>query len=415
MALVHDMLASTDWDGGVEDAKRRADMPRSISLPVLWEVLSLVEAGIVFLSAILAKLIYINGYLHSSQATLPYAGVGVVGAVIAVVVFRHLDSHNPVRLLRQSIASGTVLFGLCVCMLLLLSLFYLFKVSDDYSRGWMLTWLGVAFIAMLAERGVVSLYTRALVAEGRLVQRVAIYGTKELGEQVRDNLETNNRVRVVGLFEDHRDLRLVDDDQPSGDLGKLIAFGQENEIDRIIVALPPDDHDRLSRVLDEISVLPHEVDLCPEVLTLPCHSYSTRMLGKLRLFEVHRPPLNAQDLLSKTIFDYAIAAVTAVLLLPLFAVVAIAIKLESKGPVLFVQRRHGYNHRVIHVFKFRTMSVMQDGPEIEQTKKDDDRVTRVGRFLRRTSIDELPQLVNVLKGEMSLVGPRPHALAHNDL
>jgi putative colanic acid biosynthesis UDP-glucose lipid carrier transferase len=112
--------------------------------------------------------------------------------------------------------------------------------------------------------------------------------------------------------------------------------------------------------------------------------------------------------------DYLFSGSALVVLMPLFVLVAIAIKLDSRGPVFFRQRRHGFNHRVIRVFKFRTMTVLEDGDVIRQAAQSDQRVTTVGRFLRRTSIDELPQLINVLRGEMSLVGPRPHALAHNE-
>ncbi|MDH3579122.1 MAG: exopolysaccharide biosynthesis polyprenyl glycosylphosphotransferase, partial [Hyphomicrobiales bacterium] len=118
--------------------------------------------------------------------------------------------------------------------------------------------------------------------------------------------------------------------------------------------------------------------------------------------------------LVKAIEDYVLGSLIMLVALPIFAVIAIAIKIDSPGPVFFRQRRHGLNHNIISIFKFRTMNVMEDGDEIKQAKKGDQRVTRVGAFLRKTSLDELPQLFNVLRGEMSLVGPRPHAIAHNN-
>jgi putative colanic acid biosynthesis UDP-glucose lipid carrier transferase len=124
-------------------------------------------------------------------------------------------------------------------------------------------------------------------------------------------------------------------------------------------------------------------------------------------------PIRDWGYVMKLVLDYVLGGISLVFFGPLMLMAALAIKLESRGPVLFKQRRHGYNHRVIHVYKFRTMRVAEDGPVITQARKDDERITRVGRLLRRTSIDELPQLFNVLRGEMSLVGPRPHAVAHN--
>ncbi len=126
-------------------------------------------------------------------------------------------------------------------------------------------------------------------------------------------------------------------------------------------------------------------------------------------------PLNKQSALVKQIQDYVLGGLIAIAIAPVAAVIALAIKLESRGPVFFIQRRHGLSKKIIRVFKFRSMTVLEDGEHIAQATADDERITRVGRFLRRTSLDELPQLINVLRGEMSLVGPRPHAIAHDRL
>jgi putative colanic acid biosynthesis UDP-glucose lipid carrier transferase len=128
---------------------------------------------------------------------------------------------------------------------------------------------------------------------------------------------------------------------------------------------------------------------------------------------VQPKPIRDWGYLAKLVFDYTIATVSVVLFAPLMLIIALAIKLDSRGPVIFRQRRHGFNHRVIDIFKFRTMTVVENDDRVEQARKNDPRVTRIGRLLRKTSLDELPQLFNVLRGEMSLVGPRPHALAHN--
>ena len=149
-------------------------------------------------------------------------------------------------------------------------------------------------------------------------------------------------------------------------------------------------------------------------MTLPCKVYGVSAVGKVLLFDAQLTPLSARSLVVKTIMDSTLAAVALVTLAPLMLLIAIAIKLDTRGPVFFVQSRHGYNHRIIPVIKFRTMRVLEEGPVIVQAQRNDKRTTRVGRFLRRTSLDELPQLINVMRGELSLVGPRPHALAHND-
>jgi putative colanic acid biosynthesis UDP-glucose lipid carrier transferase len=136
-------------------------------------------------------------------------------------------------------------------------------------------------------------------------------------------------------------------------------------------------------------------------------------MDTFNLLQVRPKPIDNWGFLLKSGFDYVGGALALLFFAPLMLVIAMAIKIDSRGPVLFRQRRHGFNHRVIDVFKFRTMTTAENGDCVDQARKNDPRVTRVGRFLRRTSLDELPQLINVMKGEMSLVGPRPHALAHN--
>jgi putative colanic acid biosynthesis UDP-glucose lipid carrier transferase len=140
---------------------------------------------------------------------------------------------------------------------------------------------------------------------------------------------------------------------------------------------------------------------------------ATSQLGPLSLLQVQPKPIRDWGYLSKLVFDYVAGAVCLVLFAPLMLAIAVAIKIDSRGPVFFRQSRHGYNHRIITVFKFRTMTVAENDDDVKQARNNDPRVTHLGRFLRRTSLDELPQLLNVMRGEMSLVGPRPHALAHN--
>jgi putative colanic acid biosynthesis UDP-glucose lipid carrier transferase len=129
---------------------------------------------------------------------------------------------------------------------------------------------------------------------------------------------------------------------------------------------------------------------------------------------IQKKPISDWNIFIKALEDYVFAGLSLIIFLPAMAVIAVLIKLDSKGPVFFRQRRHGLNHKVIEVLKFRTMSVLEDGETIKQATKSDSRITRAGRFLRRSSLDELPQLFNVWAGDMSLVGPRPHALAHNN-
>jgi len=179
----------------------------------------------------------------------------------------------------------------------------------------------------------------------------------------------------------------------------------------VVIALSSARQQLTARLMEQLSVLPVDVWLCPAELGMPI--IATTRLGALSLLQVQPKPIRDWGYVVKLLFDYVAATVSIVLFAPLMLCIAIAIKLDSPGPVFFRQRRHGFNHRVIGVYKFRSMTVTENGERVDQACKNDPRVTRVGKFLRRTSLDELPQLFNVLRGEMSLVGPRPHAVAHN--
>ena len=215
-------------------------------------------------------------------------------------------------------------------------------------------------------------------------------------------------VQLAGIFSDTSVRRLGVADNGIDD---LISMGQRNEIDEVVIALSSGSRARTEQLIADLSVLPVDVWLCPAELQLPI--LNTTRLGTFSLLHVKPKPIREWGSLVKLTFDYVAGSISLILFSPLMLMIALAIKLDSPGPVFFRQRRHGFNHRVIDVYKFRTMRVAEDGQRVDQAQKNDPRVTRVGKFLRRTSLDELPQLINVLRGEMSLVGPRPHALAHN--
>ncbi len=184
-------------------------------------------------------------------------------------------------------------------------------------------------------------------------------------------------------------------------------------MDQIVIALPKLKHKQVKKALERLAVLSIDLFLWTDAAPSLAHVHGWRNVGDAHLQLVVPKPLVDRAGLVKGGFDFIVSLTALVVLAPVFALIALAIKFDSSGPVLFRQRRFGRNLRVFSICKFRTMTVMEDDASIRQAQKDDVRVTRVGRFLRRNSLDELPQLLNVLKGEMSLVGPRPHALVHD--
>jgi undecaprenyl-phosphate galactose phosphotransferase/putative colanic acid biosynthesis UDP-glucose lipid carrier transferase len=192
-----------------------------------------------------------------------------------------------------------------------------------------------------------------------------------------------------------------------------IQFARSNRVDCILLGLQWSDTDRRDLICERLQALPIRVMLLPDQ---HMESIFSKAIHRTREFaiELQRPPLSSAELALKRALDLVLASALAIALVPLFLAVAMLIRLECKGPVIFSQRRKGFNGREFKIFKFRTMHVLEDGHLIPQAQANDPRVTRIGRLLRSTSIDELPQLLNVLRGEMSLVGPRPHAVAHDD-
>ena len=188
---------------------------------------------------------------------------------------------------------------------------------------------------------------------------------------------------------------------------------REKHVDSVLIALPFGMGLELDSIMRQVQMLPVDVQVFADFGGTSFSAVMCRRLGGGYLITTALKPITGWGALLKRIEDVIVGGVCLIAFLPAMAVIALAIKLDSEGPVLFRQRRHGYNHRVIEVLKFRTMRVMEDGAVVRQATRNDSRVTRVGAILRRTSLDELPQFLNVIRGDMSVVGPRPHALAHN--
>ena len=218
----------------------------------------------------------------------------------------------------------------------------------------------------------------------------------------------------MGLFDDRVDDRSPDTVDGCPKLGKvadLIEFARRTPVDLVIVSLPLSAEKRVLEMLTQLWVLPVDIRLSAHMSKLKFTNRAYSYVGDVPVFDMADRPISDWNLVFKWLFDKVVALVALILLSPVMIATAIAIKLESPGPVFFIQKRHGFNNELIRIFKFRSMRTdMIDQSASKLVTKNDPRVTKVGKFIRRTSIDELPQLFNVLRGELSIVGPRPHAL-----
>jgi Undecaprenyl-phosphate glucose phosphotransferase len=256
---------------------------------------------------------------------------------------------------------------------------------------------------------------RTKFIEERLSRGIAIYGSTPEAKSLFELLRSTNSYRLVGLFDDRCKSGRVENLGVSiaGGVDELVEIARTRQVDEIMIMLPVTASRRIADVVDRLKPFPIDVKVfssLAEVAEEPAAS----AVGRTVLINAHRRSIADWSMMLKTIGDRFIALVALVMLVPVFMLVALAIKIDSRGPVFFRQMRHGIRGESIEVWKFRTMNVMENGPEIRQASKHDPRITRVGRILRKTSLDELPQLINVLLGNMSLVGPRPHAIAHNE-
>jgi Undecaprenyl-phosphate glucose phosphotransferase len=287
---------------------------------------------------------------------------------------------------------------------------FLTKTSIDYSRIWAASW----FVLTLAGFAGVRLLGDATVARwrrrGRLVQTVAIVDMSGTGAtlarkmHLRDALEA----RLLGVFAAERGV------PARSSIDDLIELSRQFRIDEVIVAVSGRSDADVNAVLRRLSLLPSNIRVCLEMPELAFPPTKAAMMFGQPVLTVRQSSCTGINKVIKRVEDVVLSSVLLFMLAPLLLTVAACVKLSSPGPVLFRQKRLGFNNNVIEVLKFRTMVVRTEEAGVPQATKDDPRVTRIGRFLRRSSIDELPQLLCVLNGDMSLVGPRPHALAHND-
>lgn len=297
----------------------------------------------------------------------------------------------------------------------LMTLGFLLKVSEDFSRGWAISWFLVGGAALLGVRAGGTIWMRRLKRQGVFNHRVAIFGAGSQGDRLAKYILGNDKLTIdlVGFFDDRLPERLPDREVQLplyGNLNDLIGHIRRGSVDQVIVALPWSAEKRLQEVVAELAITPVRIRLAPDLATFAFSQRPVVLLGDLPVMTLFERPISGFDQIVKKIEDMILGALALVLLLPVFLLAALAIKLESAGPVFFRQDREGFNNQRFRIWKFRSMRADRcEADGITQATKDDDRITRVGRVLRRTSIDELPQLFNVLSGEMSLVGPRPHA------
>jgi Undecaprenyl-phosphate glucose phosphotransferase len=334
-----------------------------------------------------------------------------------VICFQAADIYQvqvfggQLRQLTRMISSFALVF------LLFIGASFFAKLGSEISRFWLAAFFFVGLLALVAERLFLRTLVRGWARQGRLDRRTVIVGSDQSGEQLVQALKTqpDSDIDVLGVFDDRNDGRSLETCAGSPKLGKvddIVEFARRTRVDLVLFALPISAEARILEMLKKLWVLPVDIRLSAHTNKLHFRPRSYSYLGKLPTLDVFETPITDWDLVMKWLFDQVVGSLILLVSLPLMAIVALAIKLDSPGPVLFRQKRFGFNNERIDVFKFRSLYHHQADPTAARVvTKDDPRVTRIGRFIRRTSLDELPQLFNVVfKSNLSLVGPRPHAV-----
>lgn len=335
------------------------------------------------------------------------------GSVLSFQAFQLYDITTISSSLRQ-ISRLCLAWGLVFAMLMFIAFFT--KLGQEFSRVWAASWFAGGLACLIAFRVALCIAVRRWARQGRLNRRAVIVGGGPEAQKLIDALESSRDtdVRIYGVFDDRTDDRVADriSGYPKlGTIDQLVEFGRKMRLDLLIITLPMSAESRLLELYKKLWVLPVDIRLSAHTNELRFRPRAYSYIGNVPFIDLQDKPIANWDFVLKWVFDKVVASLAVLALSPVMALVALAVKLDSSGPVFFRQRRHGFNNELIEVFKFRSMYVdRSDKDAARLVTKDDDRVTRVGRFIRKTSLDELPQLFNVLKGELSLVGPRPHAL-----
>ena len=303
----------------------------------------------------------------------------------------------------------------------LLFLLFISKQSAEYSRIVVSTWFVLAPFLISMWRTATTVTLRELRARGYNTRSAAIVGMTELGEQLALQIHDvpTLGLRVHGFYDDRDDERCHPIPESlgtrAGALSELVDAARSGEIDLIYIAFPLRAEPRINQLLRQLSDTTATVYLAADFYVFDLLHARWGNIGSVPTISLHETPFYGVDGWLKRLEDIVVGSLILLIIAIPMLVIAICVKLTSRGPALFRQRRYGLNGEVIDVLKFRSMTVTEDGDEIKQATKDDPRVTKLGGFLRRTNLDELPQFFNVVGGSMSIVGPRPHAVAHNEL
>ena len=419
--------SESEWTAA---ASARSRMPRDrasptsyeITQPILFKGHTALAACILLLRAVAPSLIaiatlYGTIQLYGLQMTSEFTTLSVLACVLAAVLLQQPRKASAQLLAPEFPAVMGLMLRWGVLLALLLAIGYLTQQSADFPRRVVVTWaLVTPFLLVGATYGIHKL-ARAVIAQPRNARSVVFVGSTESSVSLAQRLTRHPELcmSVRGCFDDRETQRLAPSNfKMLGRFEDLPGYVKENHIDAVFIALPLRHMRRMQNLLNELCDTTASLYFLPDVFVFDLiQARSGEILG-VPVVSLCETPFHGFRPMAKRIMDVVITSAAVLLLSPILLLTALSVGITSRGPIIYRQRRYGLDGREITIYKFRTMYVTESDAEFHQVTRGDGRVTPLGRFLRRASIDELPQLFNVLQGRMSLVGPRPHAVAHNE-
>lgn len=402
-----------------ERTPSKSALKRRFSRKIAADLVGVADIAAVLTAFIFPAIIYNHAGGIVSDWRLLVQG-GFAAALIVHMLLRFNGMYTTDRMHDFPTRPGLLLAVVAVTLLGLLGIGVPNALRDQHQWVWLCVALSASYTFLLFNRGFANVILANLTRKGYFDERVAVFGAGQIARRVKEHLEAEPAgIYFAGLFDDRMGTDRINPEglAVAGRLDDLIAVARNNEIDKIIIALPQSADQRISDVARKLESLPVSLHAVTHIASDlieggPAHAVSA--VGSVGLLDVKKKPLDDWQPLLKRLEDVLVGSFLLLITLPMFPIIAAAIKLDSPGPVMFRQRRSGLNRKPVEILKFRTMSVEHAADEARQATSKDKRVTRVGRILRRTSLDELPQLINVVKGDMSLVGPRPHLAEHDE-
>lgn len=407
MADITDYRLTRDVDRLGRSKGQHSGLPGHLVGPAVF----IADLCVLVVASLASALVYHRVMQQDSGDIATFVGLACAVSFYLSVFLTYRGDYSIERLMQPMVQSREVTLAWSAVFLMLVTLAFLLKVGPNLSRGATLTFFVTGWLALIGWRSFLGGQLRQARSRRIIARRQVIVVSDRSPEDADPYLGdlARNGYDVARILPFPASERVQD-------FGRELieSAGSENRIDSFFLLMDWAQPARIERIAEILRAVPLPVRLFPDPKVSRFLGRHQMSVGGVWATEIQRAPLNLEERFAKRALDIVVAGTLLVLMSPLMLVSAILVKFGSDGPVLFRQTRTGFSGAPFRIFKFRTLTTMDDGPVVRQVRRGDDRLTRIGAVLRRTSVDELPQLINILRGEMSLVGPRPHAAAHAD-